>query len=141
MLSQNFCRMLSQNFISIGCAISAPDGSTPRVYLQVLVAEHRLKDIMHPRILLDSGIIVLDCFLNTHLFVCEDFFLSFARPSLPMGVDPEAMVRVLATDHRLKFSLLSRGFTRIMPSLLRNADVLTDSILANSRISFRSCRH
>ena len=28
---------------SIGCANSAPDGSSPRVYVRVLVAEHRLK--------------------------------------------------------------------------------------------------
>jgi hypothetical protein len=31
------------NFISIGCALSAPDGSSPRGYVWRLVVKHRLK--------------------------------------------------------------------------------------------------
>jgi hypothetical protein len=38
-----FQQILSQNYLSIGCVTSAPDGSSPRVYIRVLVAGHRLK--------------------------------------------------------------------------------------------------
>jgi hypothetical protein len=54
----------------IGCITSAPDVNSPRGYGRVFVADHRLQPFRL-------------------LFV--DFFLSGARPKLPMGVAPEAI--------------------------------------------------
>jgi hypothetical protein len=59
----------------IGCATSAPDGSSPRGYGRILVVDHRLEISL--------------------LLLLEFFFkivnLSGARPALPMGVAPESM--------------------------------------------------
>ena len=60
--------------IFIGCTTSAPDGSSPRGYGQILVLEHRLKTVS----------------IDLNLFIL--IFLSGARPVLPMGVAPEALV-------------------------------------------------
>jgi hypothetical protein len=62
----------SWSFI-IGCTTSAPDVSSPRGYGRVFVADHRLQSLR---------------------LLSVDFFLSGARPTLPMGVAPEAIAEI-----------------------------------------------
>jgi hypothetical protein len=68
----------SWSFIT-GCTTSAPDVSSPRGYGRVFVVDHRLQSL--------------------RLF-SVDFFLSGARPALPMGVAPEAIAKFFG--YRLK---------------------------------------
>jgi hypothetical protein len=59
--------------IIMGCTTSAPDVSSPRGYGWVLVTDHRLQFL---------------------LLLSVVFFLSGARPALPMGVATEAIAEI-----------------------------------------------
>jgi hypothetical protein len=62
-------------FYSIGCATSAPDGSSPRGYGRVLVADHRLKCFLTPEDLLDSSLLFSSTrgfFSTAHDVIADD---------------------------------------------------------------------
>jgi hypothetical protein len=73
--------------IFIGCTTSAPDGSSPRGYSQIFLSIASE--------VLSSFLIFLHIDLHKQLeisFLLSLFNSSGARPALPMGVAPEAMV-------------------------------------------------
>jgi hypothetical protein len=74
----------SRIFFNIGCARSAPDGSSPRGYSQFFFFEYRLKNSLY-----------VFAMLLPHEYFYLVLFLSGARSVLPMGVAPEAMMGCL----------------------------------------------
>jgi hypothetical protein len=91
-LSSNVCSIFSLlacqvvNFIFIGCATSALEGSSPRGYSQIF-----------------SGI-GSKVFAPCLVFLHQDLHKQFLK-ALLMGVSPEAMVGFLGGNHRLKIFL------------------------------------
>jgi hypothetical protein len=76
-----FCH---SQFFFIGCVISAPDGPSSRGYGRQPVVNHRLKTLNA-----SNAFFFLAIKLSLYYPM---IFLSGARPALPMGVDPEAMI-------------------------------------------------
>jgi hypothetical protein len=104
-------------FIFIGCATSAPDGSSPQGYSRIFSS-------IGPKVYSSSFLSSFDMACIKQLlipFLLDLYISSGARPALPMGVSPKAMVGVLGGDHRLKkffdffqmFLLYSFSFTDV----------------------------
>ena len=85
----------------IGCASSAPDGSSPRVWARALVTGCRL-ELSIPSF---SSNISSQEYLRVHV-------LSGARPALPMGVAPESRCGCLRSVRRLKLCHSNAFFCR-----------------------------
>ena len=94
--------------ISIGCAASAPDGSSPRGYVRLLVVEYRLKLEHLSEVLLNSGpvfrvnIFLLTCISRVTCISRFDLFFIGCATSAPDGSSPRGYGRMLAGEHRLK---------------------------------------
>jgi hypothetical protein len=88
--NSSFITLIICNFI--GCATSAPDGSSPRGYSQFFLFGYRLKNI-------SSFAILVSPYPTKKLFL---FISSSRRSMLLIRVAPEAMDGFLGNNHSLR---------------------------------------